>query len=215
MRKTLLVMMMLLMTYAATCVGKKVSEFRVTMIPDSVFAMMQGKSYGKGCTIPRSQLRLIHCLIKDKNGITHRGEMVVNRKIADKVLDIFRQLYKAGYPIERMELIDKYGADDERSMRANNSSAFCYRTIAHSNKVSKHGYGLAVDINTLYNPYHRRTRSGREIIQPSTGRKYLDRTRRFDYKIERGDLCYRLFKAAGFSWGGDWKHSKDYQHFEY
>lgn len=215
MRKTTLVMMLMLVAYAMTCAGNKVSEFRVTTIPDSVFTMMQGKSYGKGCTIPRSELRLIHCLIKDRNGITRHGEMVVNRKIAYKVLDIFRQLYKAGYPIERMELIDKYDADDERSMRANNSSAFCYRTIAHSRKVSKHGYGLAVDINTLYNPYHRRLRNGREIIQPSTGRKYLDRTRKFDYKIERGDLCYRLFKAAGFTWGGDWKHSKDYQHFEY
>ena len=33
-------------------------------------------------------------------------------------------------------------------------------------------------------------------------------------KTQKGAVCYRLFKEKGFRWGGDWKHSKDYQHFE-
>ena len=57
-------------------------------------------------------------------GETHVGELVVNRVIADDVLDIFKQLYEAGYEIEKIRLIDEYDADDERSMRDNNSSAF-------------------------------------------------------------------------------------------
>jgi len=32
--------------------------------------------------------------------------------------------------------------------------------------------------------------------------------------IDRDDLCNRLFIEHGFRWGGDWRSSKDYQHFE-
>ncbi|MCI7321908.1 MAG: M15 family metallopeptidase [Lachnospiraceae bacterium] len=32
--------------------------------------------------------------------------------------------------------------------------------------------------------------------------------------MEADDQCYKLFTKYGFTWGGDWKNSKDYQHFE-
>lgn len=53
-----------------------------------------------------------------------------------------------------------------------------------------------------------------EIIEPATGKDYLDRTKDFDYKIEKSDLCYTLFIEKGFEWGGDWTDRKDFQHFE-
>ena len=53
-----------------------------------------------------------------------------------------------------------------------------------------------------------------EIIEPATGKDYLDRTKDFDYKIEKGDLCYTLFTEKGFEWGGNWTDRKDFQHFE-
>ena len=112
-----------------------------------------------------------------------------------------------------MRLIDEYDADDERSMTDNNSSCFNYRTISHTNKISKHGLGIAVDINTLYNPYTKVV-DGERIIEPAAGAPYLDRDADFPYKIERGDLCYNLFISHGFEWGGDWTDRKDYQHFE-
>lgn len=113
------------------------------------------------------------------------------------------------YPIERMRLIDDYGADDERSMRANNTSCFCYRTVGSSQKLSKHAQGLAIDMNPLYNPCVKGSR-----VQPSTSLRYADRGRKFSYKIERGDLLWRLFTERGFRWGGSWRSLKDYQHFE-
>ncbi|MBQ7268740.1 MAG: M15 family metallopeptidase [Bacteroidales bacterium] len=175
---------------------------------------MQGKSFKSNCTVPRSDLRYLRVLHKDAEGRSIVGEMVVNRSIAGDVLEILRKLYDAGYPIERMRLIDIYDADDETSMRANNSSSFNFRFISHTTKVSKHGAGLAVDINTLYNPYHKILADGTEIVEPDTGRPYLDRSASFPYKIEPDDLCCRLFKEHGFEWGGDWKSCKDYQHFE-
>lgn len=188
--------------------------FYVVPIPDNIFSMMKGKTYKKNCTVPRSELRYLRCLHTDKEGRSIVGEMVVNKAIADDVLDILHKLYRAKYPIERMRLIDYWDADDERAMRANNSSCFNFRFISHTHTVSKHGRGLAVDINTLYNPYHKRLRNGKEVIEPATARPYLDRSKNHAYMIRKGDLCYRLFKEKGFRWGGDWKHSKDYQHFE-
>lgn len=187
--------------------------FFVTPIPDTIFALMQGKSYKADCTVPRDSLRYLQCLHADKDGRTLVGEMVVNKTVADTVLGIFRQLYAARYPIERMRLVDYWDADDERSMTDNNSSSFNFRFISQTTTVSKHGRGLAIDLNTLYNPYHKFV-GDREIIEPAAGAPYLDRTQTFDYKIEKGDLCYRLFTEAGFSWGGDWTDRKDYQHFE-
>ena len=127
--------------------------FSISTIPDDIFRLMQGKTYKKNCTVARSELRYLRCLHVDKDGRNIVGEMVVNKAIAADVLDILKKLYEAKYPIERMRLIDYWDADDERAMRANNSSSFNFRFISHTHTVSKHGRGLAVDINTLYNPY--------------------------------------------------------------
>lgn len=190
------------------------SFFKDMDIPDTIFALMQGKSFKQDCTVPRSDLRYLLCLHRDINGRTIVGEMVVNKKISSTVLNILHQLYSANYPIERMRLVDYWDADDERTMRDNNSSSFNFRFISHTTTVSKHGKGVAIDINTLYNPYHKILDDGTEVIEPATGAPYLDRSRSFPYKIEKGDLCYRLFTENGFEWGGDWTTRKDYQHFE-
>ena len=55
---------------------------------------------------------------------------------------------------------------------------------------------------------------GTLLVQPETGKPYVDRKKLFRYKISRSDLCYRLFTRYGFRWGGDWRSLKDYQHFE-
>ena len=193
--------------------------FSVSEISDELFdRMKRGNTYKEDCIVPREDLRYLLVLHKDKDGNTHQGEMVVHKLIAKDVLEIFEELYDAGYPIERMVLPDNYLADDETMMRDNNSSCFNFRFISHTNKVSKHGLGMAVDINTLYNPYHKTVTNEdgttEEVIEPATGAPYLDRTKDFDYKIEKDDLCYKLFIEKGFEWGGNWSDRKDYQHFE-
>ena len=187
--------------------------FYITEITDEIWERIKGKSYKDDCTLPREDLRYLHVLHVDAEGVEHEGEMICNVHIAETVLDILRQLYEEGYPIEKIRLVDEYDADDETSMRDNNSSSFNFRFISHSAKVSKHGLGLAVDINPLYNPYIKNV-NGKRNIEPATAEPYLDRDADFPYKIEKGDLCYRLFTENGFEWGGNWKNQKDYQHFE-
>lgn len=198
------------------CHAQKEPEagFSSSPIPDKVFVRMQGKSYPAGCTVRRSDLRYLRVLHVDNDGNVRHGELVCNKAIADEVLKIFKELYRQKYPIESVRLIDDFDADDERSMRANNTSAFCYREVKGSKKLSAHARGMAVDINPLYNPCYRRSRSGHVTVQPKTGKRYLDRKASYPYKITRGDLCWQLFTHHGFQWGGAWRTVKDYQHFE-
>lgn len=188
-------------------------QFYVSMIPDDVFESMKGKTYKDYCTIPREDLRYVHVLHKNIDGEILEGEMVCHEMIADDLLEILRELYEQSYPIEKMHLMDVYDADDETGMTDNNSSCFNYRTISHTNRISKHGLGVAVDINTLYNPYTKVV-DGERIIEPAAGAPYLDRNADFPYKIVEGDLCWQLFTEHGFEWGGAWTDRKDYQHFE-
>ena len=188
--------------------------FSVEMISDSLFQKMLGRSFPANCTTPRSDLRHLRVLHRNAEDSVLHGELVCNKAIADDLLDIFRQLYEAHYPIEHIRLIDDYEADDELSMRDNNSSSFCFRVVSGTTKLSKHACGMAVDINTRYNPYVRTSRSGHRLVSPDNGRPYADRTQPFPYKIEEGDLLYRLFTEHGFTWGGHWRTMKDYQHFE-
>ena len=182
-------------------------------ITDSIFARIEGKSFKENCTTPRRDLRYLKVLHYNKEGEELEGELICHKDIADDLLAIFRELHRAKYPIERMVLIDEYDADDEASMRANNTSAFNFRPASGMRRLSKHSTGMAIDINPLYNPLVKH-REGRTRVYPSTATPYIDRTQDFPYKIVKGDLCYRLFKQHGFSWGGDWRRSKDYQHFE-
>ncbi len=188
-------------------------DFYISEIPDDIFAKMQGKSYKEDCTVPREDLRYVHVRHMGFDGEAKDGELVVNKAIADDVLAIFEELYKADYPIEKVRLVDEYDADDEASMSDNNSSAFNFRFISHTTRISRHGLGMAVDINTRYNPYVK-TVDGKLSIEPANGADYVDRSKDFPHKIDHEDLCYKLFKEHGFTWGGDWTHSKDYQHFE-
>jgi len=191
------------------------SFFYENTIDDRLFARIYGKSFKADCTTPLDDLRYLRILHKDADGRTIVGEIVCNKKISAKLLDIFSKLYAASYPIEKVILVDDFDADDEKSMEADNSSSFNFRMVPNSKYLSRHSYGLAIDINPFYNPYYKKYPDGKVLLQPESSAPYLDRSASFVYKVDDGDLCVTLFKEAGFEWGGDWTTCKDYQHFEY
>lgn len=204
--------------------GREVSEesvaafgidncFVVQDIDEPIFQRMKGKSYKDDCTLPLEELCYVKVLHCDMEGRTKTGELVCNRKIGQDLADIFRTLYEARYPIESILLVDEFDADDDKSMMANNTSSFNFRKIAGTDVISKHGLGMAVDINPLYNPYVKES-GGRLIVLPSASAEYADRSREFPCKIDENDLCCKEFLRRGFEWGGSWRSLKDYQHFE-
>ena len=198
----------------ATAGKEEAKMFSITELNKEIKDRITGISYADNCTVPYEELRYVQVLHWGFDGEIHTGELIVGKAIAEDIVDIFKELYAARYPIERMVLIDDYEAQDNVSMAANNSSAFCYRVIDNgSNKLSNHSYGLAIDINPLYNPYVREI-GGKTVVSPEEGAKYADRTLDCSYYIQKGDVCYQAFVSRGFTWGGDWKSQKDYQHFQ-
>ncbi len=184
--------------------------FTAGEIPESVWERMQGKSYKDNCTIPREELRYLQVSYVNYDGESSLGEIVCNQAIADDLLEIFEALYEAEYRIASIRLVDDFDADDELSMEADNCSAFNFRCIAGTDRLSNHSLGMAIDINPFYNPYVNR----KGVITPIGSEAYTDRTADFEHKITHDDLAYQLFTAHGFTWGGDWDSVKDYQHFE-
>lgn len=187
--------------------------FYSTEISEDLIRRIQGISYQENDNISLSELCYLRVLYYGFDGETHIGELIVNQKIEADILEIMKELYENQYPIEKMVLIDEYDADDESSMADNNTSAFNYRTVNGSTKLSKHSLGLAIDINPRFNPCIK-TVNGEALVEPANGTAYTDRTQDFPYKITEQDLCYRLFTEHGFTWGGSWNSLKDYQHFE-
>ena len=189
------------------------NSFYYEQLTQEIKDRIDGKSYGKNCDIPYEELRYVKVLHWGFDGQTHSGEMIVNKAIAEDVIEIFSELYEEKYPIERMVLVDEYDADDNTSMAANNSSAFNYRVIEGTKRISLHSYGMAIDINPLYNPYVHVV-DGERVVTPVEGAKYEDRSLDCPYYIHAEDVCYQAFIKRGFTWGGEWKNNKDYQHFQ-
>lgn len=164
--------------------------------------------------ISYADLRYVHIIHYDFDGNLAEGELICHNFIAEDLLEIFYDLYASGYQIEKVTLIENYNGDDTASMADNNTSCFNYRVVDGTKSLSKHALGLAIDINPLYNPYIRYDKKGGQTVSPVEGEAYADRTVSFPYKIDPDDLCYRLFAEHGFTWGGNWNSSKDYQHFQ-
>lgn len=183
-------------------------------ISNEVFKRISGISYPVDCTVPLDELRYVGLMYVDFNGETQKGELICNKALAQDMVEIFYDLYSNNYQLESVKLVDEYGGDDTTSMLANNTSCFNYRVVEGTTRLSNHAYGRAIDINPFYNPYITYNKDGTTNVSPAGSEAYADRSVSFPYKIDENDLAYKLFKAHGFKWGGDWNNSKDYQHFE-
>ena len=151
-------------------------------------------------------LCLIDVRYRGFDGRLHLGQLVVHRELAAEVREIFARILRWGFPIGRAVPIVRYGWSDELSMAADNTSAFNYRLIAGTARLSRHATGRALDINPLRNP----------VVHPDgrispAGAVY----RPGDPGTFAGDGPVVLaFRERGWSWGGDFTHVFDYHHFE-
>jgi hypothetical protein len=171
---------------------------------------MTGVSWRRGCPVPISDLRQVVLTHWGFDQSRHRGELIVHKDVAASVVSIFHTLYSARYPVRKMQRVDRYRADDDASMAADNTSAFNCRPITGSTTgFSVHSYGRAIDLNPLENPYVKGT-----TVAPPAGKAFLNRARVRPGMVKRGDRIVKAFTKHGFKWGGNWKSLKDYQHFE-
>jgi poly-gamma-glutamate capsule biosynthesis protein CapA/YwtB (metallophosphatase superfamily) len=189
------------------------ARYHASVQPITPFVRHRMRStYHAGCPVPWRRLRYLQLGYVGFDGRSHTGELVVAAPYARDVAAVFRKLYDARWPIRRMRLVDAYGGDDDRSMAADNTSAFNCRRVKGSQKWSDHAFGAAVDLDPVRNPYL--TASS---VAPPAGRRYatLDRTagaRVPEGTITADDVVVRAFAAIGWEWGGAWTEP-DFQHF--
>lgn len=140
----------------------------------------------------------------DFDGNIRTGIVIADFRLAEDIQSVFHTALESRFPVRQIRPISNFGWDDFASMEADNTSAFNYRSIPFSTKLSYHAYGCAIDINPRENPYYK---DGR--IYPE-GASY-DVKKAGTFSSEHPIV--REFKTRGWRWGGDWK-TKDYHHFD-
>lgn len=170
---------------------------------------MTGVSWRPGCPVGLDDLRLLKVRHWGFDNRVHRGRLVVHEDSARGMVRVMRNLFRHRFKIRRMRLVDAYGADDHRSMAADNTSAFNCRFVSGTSRWSEHAYGRAIDVNPIENPYA----DSDGYVSPPAGAPYRDRSQRAEGLIHRGGNVVQAFAAIGWEWGGYWSWPKDYQHF--
>lgn len=165
-------------------------------------------SYRAGCPVGAADLVAIRFPHWDFAGGSVTGVVIVHRSVANDVEQALHRLHDLGFPLRRAVPVDAYGGDDDRSMAADNTSAFNCRTVAGTSTLSQHAYGWALDLNPVENPFVRGS-----TVEPPAGAEYTDRSGRRPGMVLAGDPVVSVFAGIGWEWGGDWSSAKDYQHF--
>lgn len=176
---------------------------------DAAIAARMTASWRPGCPVALSQLRLLTVTHWGFDGSVRQGELVVAAQHADAIRAVLGRLFEARFPIAQMRLVDEFGGDDDRSMAANNTSAFNCRRVIGSRSWSEHAYGRAVDVNPVQNPF---VTAGGDVLPPA-GRRFVDRASGAPGLITGDGPVVATFTAIGWQWGGAWSSGRDYQHF--
>jgi D-alanyl-D-alanine carboxypeptidase len=180
----------------------------ISRIEGALAKWMTGSSWRPGCPVHLRDLRVLHVSYHRFDGKVRVGRLIVHADVARDMVDVFRALYRARFPIRRLVPVDAYGASDFRSIEADNTSAFNCRYVEGTSRWSEHAYGRAIDVNPIENPYV----SGGRTSHPASV-AYVDRSRRRPGMAYEGGVLVRAFDAIGWGWGGRWTSVKDYQHF--
>ena len=183
--------------------------FLAEPIPPFIAEKISGVSFHYHAPFGHDFLKYLTVTHVNFDGEYQLGQLIVAAELADEVLEIFRDIFEARFPIHSIKLIDYFDALDYYSLAANNSSAFNFRYIAGTTNLSRHAWGKAIDINPVQNPYYRNG-----TIKPAIGEPYLNRYYVRPGMIVPGDAVYTAFTSRGWTWGGNWASPRDYHHFQ-
>ena len=182
-------------------------------LPTALEREMRGETWKPGCPIPLADLALLRFNYQGFDGELKRGPMVVNRSVAREVLGVFETLFEAGFPIRHVALAKRFRPNADPNSRGSVTASFNCRPVVTpdgpGDTFSQHSYGLAVDVNSLQNPYVRED----GYVRNRFARPYVDRSQDLPGMIRQGDVVVRAFAAIGWEWGGTWSGGKDYMHF--
>ena len=153
----------------------------------------------------KSKLELVTVFYYGFDDNLHKGQLLVHKDVAQDLKEIFDFIFETKFPIEKVVPISKYKWSDAESMKDNNTSSFNYRFVSGSRILSMHANGMAIDINPKLNPYVKNgTPMPVDAVYDTSARG----------TINASSELVKEFKKRGWTWGGDWKSLKDYQHFQ-
>jgi hypothetical protein len=174
-------------------------------VPADVLAR---STWEPGCPVTADELAYVRVTFRGFDDARHTGELLVNAAAADDLVEVFRTLYRADFPLEELRITTRAELDAAPTGDGNNSGAFVCRPSVGSSEFSQHAYGLAIDLDPFQNPYERG-----DLVIPELASTYLDRDRVRPGMITADGPVVRAFAAIGWQWGGAWNSLKDYQHF--
>ena len=182
-------------------------EFHYTIgsIPPDVLARA---SWVPECPVTLDELAYVTVSHYGFDGGFHTGEILVNAAVAEDVVEVFRKLHEARFPIEQMRVITEEEIDAPPTGDWNDTTSFVCRPAVGSESWSQHAYGLAIDINPFHNPYVKG-----DLVLPELASTYVDREDARPGMLFDGDVVTEAFADMGWGWGGDWKTLKDWMHF--
>ena len=180
-------------------------EFTVGPIPEDVLAR---SSWSPECPVRVDELAYLTLAHYGFDGSFHTGEMIVNAAVADDIVEVFRRLHQARFPIEQMRVIASEEIDAHPTGDWNDTTSFVCRPAVGSSSWSQHAFGLAIDINPFHNPYAKG-----DLVLPELASAYVDRSNVRPGMIVAGDVVTEAFAEIGWGWGGGWSSLKDWMHF--
>jgi hypothetical protein len=167
-------------------------------------------AWSPGCPVALGDLRLLDLAFHGFDGELHTGQLVVRADVAGEVVEVFRRLFAARFPIEQMRVVTQADLVAPPTGDGNNTAAYACRATRGSTSWSAHAYGLAVDVDPFMNPY---TRDGSDLVLPELASSYLDRSWRRPGMVLPGGPVTRAFSAVGWTWGGTFSTVHDPMHF--
>ena len=185
--------------------GARFSAVVADPAPERVIAR---STWRPGCPVGKGDLAWIRTTYWGFDRARHSGEILVNGAVADDVVDVLRQLYRARFPIESMGIARAEDLDAPPTGDGNVTGSFACRPVRGGTEYSQHAYGLAVDLDPFQNPFHRD-----DLVLPELASSYLDRGWLRPGMITPDGPAVHAFASIGWEWGGNWSTLKDYQHF--
>ncbi|MEX1125527.1 MAG: M15 family metallopeptidase [Acidimicrobiia bacterium] len=182
-------------------------HFTLGPIPPEVLAR---SSWVPECPVTLDELSYLTVGHYGFDGRFHTGEIIVNQEFAEEVVEVFRLLHEARFPIEQMRVITKEEIDAPPTGDWNDTTSFVCRPAVGSTSWSQHASGLAIDVNPFHNPYLKG-----DLVLPELASAYTDREDVRPGMIFDGDVVTEAFADMGWGWGGNWDTLKDWMHFSF
>lgn len=161
--------------------------------------------------------------------LRNNGRIVVMDVVAESIIKILDDLKKIKFPFYKIGSNSGYKTVNywfffKKKIPItdyNYTAAYSCRAMASGGNKSIHSYGLAIDVNPLFNPYLHINHKDKKVsfIIPKDGIYYLNMIKeRLDKPTIAGKIDQKvvdIFKYHGWSvWGGYWDFPIDSMHFQ-